>query len=337
MRILVLGGTRNLGHDLVLHLVLAGHRVTVLNRGVTPDSLPPQVERLRADRTDANLLTQAVGSRTWDGVVDLTLYRGAEAEATVRIFAERTAHYVFISTGQVYLVREGGAPRPAREDDYAGPIMAEPPTGSRDHANWTYGVEKRAAEDVLARAWADRQFPYTSLRLPMINSRRDHYGRLHGYLLRLRDGGPILVPDSPAQSLRHIFGDDVVRTVARVLESRSALGEALNLSQDETLSLEEFLALVAASLPGYSGTAALVRRPLELLEREQLFPGCSPFSDTWMSALDNQRSKAMIGVTYTSPAVYVPQLVRYYLDTNPPAPAAYAQRARERELARETI
>jgi nucleoside-diphosphate-sugar epimerase len=270
-------------------------------------------------------------------VVDLTLYRGAEAEAAVRIFAERTAHYVFISTGQVYLVREGGAPRPAREDDYAGPIMAEPPTGSRDHANWTYGVEKRAAEDVLARAWADRQFPYTSLRLPMINSRRDHYGRLHGYLLRLRDGGPILVPDSPAQSLRHIFGDDVVRTVARVLESRSALGEALNLSQDETLSLEEFLALVAASLPGYSGTAALVRRPLELLEREQLFPGCSPFSDTWMSALDNQRSKAMIGVTYTSPAVYVPQLVRYYLDTNPPAPAAYAQRARERELARETI
>jgi nucleoside-diphosphate-sugar epimerase len=337
MRILVLGGTRNLGHDLVLHLIATGHRVSVLNRGVTPDSLPDQVERLRADRTDANLLTRAVGSRTWDGVVDLTLYRGVEAQAAVRLFMGRTAHYVFISTGQVYLVREGGAPRPAREDHYAGPIMAEPPAGSRDHANWTYGVEKRAAEEVLARAWVERQFPYTSLRLPMINSRRDHYGRLHGYLLRLRDGGPILVPDSPGLSLRHIFGDDVVRAVARILEGRSAIGEAINLSQDETLSLEEFLALVAASLPGFSGTPVLVRRPIEVLEREQLFPGCSPFSDIWMSALDNQRSKAMLGVTYTSPAVYVPRLVRYYLDANPPAPAAYARRGRELELAGETI
>ena len=82
-------------------------------------------------------------------------------------------------------------------------------------------------------------------------------------------------------------------------------------------------------------TAWLV--PLDRLEREQLFPGCSPFSDTWMSALDNQRSKAVLGVTYTPLSIYLPQLVRYYLDTDPPPPAGYARRARELELARETI
>ena len=38
--ILILGGTRNLGHVTALALLEAGHNVTVMNRGITPDELP---------------------------------------------------------------------------------------------------------------------------------------------------------------------------------------------------------------------------------------------------------------------------------------------------------
>src|SRR4030095_1243608 len=146
---------------------------------------------------------------------------------------------------------------------------------------WVYGVEKRAAEDLLAEAWTARGFPYTSLRLPMVNSRRDHYSRLHGYVLRLLDGGPILIPDGVGHELRHVYGPDVVRVVTGLIESGVGKGEAINLSQDETLPLAEFLERVRATLPGQHGPARLVSLPLERLEAEGLFPACSPFSDTW--------------------------------------------------------
>ena len=198
MRSLIIGGTRNLGPAMAQALLRQGYEVTVFNRGVTPDDLPQGVERLRGDRTDPRQLERAVAGRSFDLVVDTTLYAGPEAEAAVEIFTDRVGRYVFLSTGQVYLVRIGPE-RPYREEDYPGPVMAEPPkTDESMHSNWLYGYDKRAAEDVFAQAWVEKKFPFTSLRLPMVNSERDHYGRVYGYFLRLQDGGPIVIPEVSA-------------------------------------------------------------------------------------------------------------------------------------------
>jgi nucleoside-diphosphate-sugar epimerase len=77
-------------------------------------------------------------------------------------------------------------------------------------------VQKRQAEDILAKAWGSRRFPYTSLRLPVVITERDHFQRIYGYLLRLRDSGPILIPTTSHLSLQHVQGADVVRAI-RVL------------------------------------------------------------------------------------------------------------------------
>jgi nucleoside-diphosphate-sugar epimerase len=76
--------------------------------------------------------------------------------------------------------------------------LIEPPNSNTfGYEEWLYGIGKRGAEDVLATAWAERQFPYTSLRLPMVNSERDPFNRLYNYMLRINDGGPILIPQQP--------------------------------------------------------------------------------------------------------------------------------------------
>lgn len=304
---LVIGGTRNLGPDLVQALLARGDRVTALNRGLTPGALPDGVERLRADRSDAAALEAALGTRRFDLVVDTTLYHGTDARTITRILAGRAGRYVFWSTGQVYLVRTGLA-RPFRETDYDGPLMSEPPVSHRgDHHNWVYGVDKRAAENVLHEAHAARGFPYVALRMPMINSARDHYGRLAGYVHRLLDGGPILVPDDQdGLMLRHVFGGDVVAATLRAGEPAVPAGTCVNISQDETLTLEAMLALVAAAL-GVPGN--LVRRPRAELESHGLLPACSPWSGLWMSVLANERSKDVLGMRYTPVADYLPPLV----------------------------
>jgi len=331
MRSLVIGGTRNLGPGIVQALLQQGHSVAVLNRGQTPDDLPREVERLRADRTDPQQMERVLGGRDFDLVVDTTLYTGAEAEAVVELLAGRVGHYIFLSTGQVYLVRIG-VERPFKEDDYAGPVMPEPP-GSDEyaHSNWLYGFDKRAAEDVFTRAWSEQVFPFTSLRLPMVNSERDHYDRIYGYMLRLQDGGPILIPEEGNQPVRHVYGDDVVQAILRVAALETSKGRAFNIGQDETLSLEHFFEMLA-ELTGKP--LKIARLPRQELEREGLLPHCSPFSGKWMSSLDNSRSKAELGIAYTPMRAYVEKLAHYFEATPARNVEGYGQRQKELELAK---
>jgi nucleoside-diphosphate-sugar epimerase len=329
MKALIIGGTRNLGPSLAQALLDDGYQVAVFNRGITPGPLPVGVERLHGDRSDAGQLQSALAGREFDLVVDTTLYTGPEAEAIVRVLMGRVGHYVFLSTGQVYLVRTG-LQAPFRETDYHGPVMPDPGLEHRDHADWVYGVDKRAAENAFQRAWEAMRFPFLSLRLPMVNSELDHHDRIYGYWLRLRDGGPIVVPEGPAGGLRHVYGGDVVQAVRRCVVAGGP-GRAYNISQDERLPLEDFLKMLAsaAGLP-----LRISRVPRSRLEEAGLLPACSPFSGHWMSVLDNRRSKLELGMSYTPPAVYVERLVNWHASQPVREIAGYSKRSRELEMAR---
>ena len=328
MKLLIIGGTRNIGHLLTLELLRHGHQVTVFNRGTTPDELPTNVQRLNGDRSDPLSLTEALAGKSFDAVVDMALYNGRDAETISRLLNGRVGHCVFISTGQVYLVRENSQ-RPFTEDDDKSPLVAAP-DNKRDHEEWLYGVEKSRAENLLRAAFERDGFPVTTLRLPMVNSERDHFHRVHNYLLRLRDGDPILLPDGDHLQLRHIYGDDVVQAITRVIEGGLGKGRVYNISQEETRTIDEFLNLLA-EIAGCNLT--LVRIPRNVLEKLSLLPDCSPFSDPWMSELDNTRSKQELGIQYTPVSVYLQKMVLHYQSHSTPNPQGYERRAEEIQLA----
>lgn len=329
MHILIIGGTRNIGHYLALELLNAGHQITILNRGKHRDELPERITRLRADRTDPAELERALRGQTFDAVVDNVLYKGDEARTIVKLLNGKTGHYLFLSSGQVYLVREG-IERPFKESDYEGRLMPAPKPNTFGYEEWLYGVDKRAVEDALAEAWAREKFPFTSLRIPMVNGERDHFKRLYQYVLRLRDGGPLLVPETPDYALRHVYAGDVARALRQLIESGKGKGGAYNLSQDETLSLDQFLALLGEFV-GVSPNIIRVKR--SLLEANGFLPDCSPFSERWMSELDNTRSKSELGVTYTPLREYLKRIVDAYSATPPPPPPGYRRRRAERDFA----
>jgi nucleoside-diphosphate-sugar epimerase len=328
MHILIIGGTRNLGHFMVEDLLAHGHRVTVLNRGITRDDLPESVERLRADRTEPAQLERALKGRVFDAVVDNALYKKAEAETAVRLLRGRTGHYVVLSSGQVYLVREG-IERPFSEDQYEGRVMPPPKPNTYGYEEWLYGMDKRHVEDVLRDAHAKDGFPATILRLPMVSSERDHFYRLYAYILRLSDGGPILAPSTPNYRLRHIYAGDVVRAVTRILEGQLARGKAYNVSQDETTTLDEYLDILGGIM---GARPQLIRVKRDLLEANGFLPDCSPFSERWMSEIDNAPGKRDLGLTYTPLPVYLARIVAFYADNPPPPPAGYRRRRAELTL-----
>jgi len=329
LKVLLIGGNRFLGHELALRLRAASHAVTLFNRGTLADALSDRVERLRGDRTSADF-ERVLGGRRFDAVVDFAAFDGDDGRRAAALFQGQVGHYVAISTGQVYLVRQG-CPRPARETDYDGPLIDEPQT-QYDRGQWTYGVKKRALEDELRAAWEQRRFPATRLRIPMVNGERDHFRRIERYLWRMLDGGPILLPGGGTRVTRHVYSGAVVKTILGLLGREASFGRAYNLAQDETPSLRELLATLARLV---GAPAALVEIDAESVRKAGLDPlVLSPFGGEWMSFVDPSLAKAELGFRHEPLASYLDKIVTSFL-AHPPAdpPPGYEKRADELRLA----
>ncbi|HVD76209.1 MAG TPA: epimerase, partial [Vicinamibacteria bacterium] len=257
-------------------------------------------------------------------------FRGEEAAEAAESLKGRVGHYVMISTGQVYLVR-APRPSPAGEADYEGPLMAAP-ASPREKEEWDYGMGKRAAEDVLVGAWAAARFPSTRLRLPMVNGERDYHRRLEGYLWRLLDGGPLILPDGGERPTRHVYGAAVARAIGGLLGRHDTFGEAYNLAQDETPSVREILAIAGELLGATPRFVAVPAREIEAAGLDVV--AVSPFSGAWMSFLDPGRAKAKLGFRHEPLREYLGRIVAAFL-AQPKAspPSALARRAEETALA----
>lgn len=329
MHALVIGGNRFVGRLLAWRLLAGGHAVTLLNRGSLPDPFGDRVERLTGDRTTADL-DRLLAGRTFDAVVDLAAYSGDDGRRAAALLAGRTGHHVMVSTGQVYLVREG-CPRPSREEDYDGPVMARP-TEPADVEDWEYGMGKRACEDALAEAWDRARFPATRVRIPVVNGERDYLRRLEGYLWRLLDGGPVILPDGGTHRVRHVYGGEAARFLVEVLGRAETFGRAFNVAQEETPTLAELVGRLRDLL---GSRAELVAVPSDRLRAAGLDPAkVSPFGGRWISFLDPGRVRRELGFVHEPLDGYLGKIVASFLAHPPPdRPEAYGSRQAERAFA----
>ncbi len=322
MDVLVIGGNRFMGRSLVLRLLFARHRVTVLNRGTLP--APAGAAWLRADRT-TDELDRVLDGRTFDAVIDFACFTGEDARGAMRALASRTGHYVMISTGQVYLVREG-LHGPTTESDYAGPVMAAPPT-AEDRPDWEYGIGKRDAEDVIAAAPALRS---TRLRIPMVSGEGDPKLRYERYLWRMLDGGPLFVPN-PDAIARHVYRGHVVEAIMKLLErtpASGALNNAFNVAQVEQPTVRELVELIGRA----AGCAVTIdEAPASELLTAGIDPrDGSPFSSRWMSRIDPARAISTLALDQVPLDAYVRSIVTHALaNLTTPPPGFHEQRAKE--------
>ena len=332
MRILVIGGTRFVGYLLTWRLLARGHRVTILHRGTHPDPFGDRVERLRADRTGPSFVA-ALAGRDFDAAVDFAAYTGEDGRRAAEVLGGRVGHYVMISTGQVYLVRDSdrAARGPAREEDYDGPVMPRPDS-EPDLGEWEYGMGKRACEDALAEAYERMRFPATRIRIPVVNGERDYFRRVESYLWRVLDGGPVLLPEGGLARTRHVYGAEVARFLAAILGRPVTYGRAFNLAQEETPTLADLVANLAALTGSRSEIVAVADDALGAagLDVREV----SPFSTRWMSFLDPSRARDELRFRHLPLDEYLGMMVAAYL-ASPPAspPDGYAHRAREVALA----
>jgi nucleoside-diphosphate-sugar epimerase len=195
---------------------------------------------------------------------------------------------------------------------------------------WRYGAYKRDAEDVLMQAWETRGFPVTRLRLPMVNGERDHFRRIEGYLWRIMDGGPVLLPGGGANLTRHVYSGSVVKAITGLLGQPATFGQVYNVAQDEMPTLAALLGQLAELLGAPTRQVAVSAAQLQAVGLKPM--DISPFSDHWMSCLDPARAKAELGFRHEPLSSYLDKIVSGFVN-HPPATPPDNYRHRPTELA----
>ncbi|QHC22798.1 NAD-dependent epimerase/dehydratase family protein [Streptomyces sp. GS7] len=305
-RICVIGGSRYFGKLLVERLQATGHQVTVINRGSTRP--PAGVEQLVVDRNDEPTLLAALGSRTFDVVVDQVCYTPVQAAIAARAFAGRTRRYVMTSTIEVYDPATAALP--------AVPAGTPVPEDSVDPATWLvamdlpwhdeayleahYAEGKRQAEAVLTRAGG---FAFASVRSAhVLGGAQEFTGRLAHYVERIRQGEEVTVHEKalPTVFIHYEELADLLLWAATATEFTGPV----NACSDGPLDVCDLAAIVAAQAG---------REPVHRVVAAG--ETASPFSFDRHYAMSNTRAKKL-GWAFSRTIDWLPGAVAEALTTS---------------------
>ncbi|GHF65829.1 epimerase [Streptomyces mashuensis] len=322
-RICVIGGSRYFGKLLVERLQATGHQVTVINRG---SARPPVgVEHLVADRNDEASLVAALGSRTFDVVIDQVCYTPVQAAIAVRAFAGRTRRYVMTSTIEVYDPATAALPAvpvgtPVAEEnvDPADWLVAmDLPWHDEAYLEAHYAEGKRQAEAVFTHAGTHAGihvgagaggFAFASVRSAHVlgGGAQDFTGRLAHYAERISRGEDITVHAKPLPTV-FIHYEELADLLLWAATATDFTGP-LNACSDGLLDVRDLAAIVGAQTgrePVYQvvavgGTAA------------------SPFSFDRHYAMSNTRAKEL-GFSFSRAVDWLPGAIAEALTAFPAA------------------
>ena len=146
MRVLFIGGTGNISTSVSRLAVANGIELVLLNRGRRECAIAG-AEQLCVDIDDVAAVTEALGDRTFDAVVNWIAFVPEHIERDIKLFAGRTKQYVFISSASAY-------EKPPRNA-----VITE--STPLKNPYWEYSRNKIACEERLMQAYRETDFPVT--------------------------------------------------------------------------------------------------------------------------------------------------------------------------------
>jgi nucleoside-diphosphate-sugar epimerase len=318
VRVLILGGTRFFGREIVAALAARGHEVTALTRGQTAPDLPAGVRHVARDRADRAGFEGWLRGERFDAIVDNIAYDAEDVRSVVRAAGGRVGHYLLTSTGSVY--HQPYPRHPIREDEADLAFTGD----------GAYGEGKRRAELVLRDEAADA-FPWTVIRPRVVLGPRDYTLREWWYTQRVLDGGPLLLPTETADAeISHTYARDLAQIYAAALGNPVAHGRAYNGAQPDLLSSRAFIREIGRAL---GREPEVVAAPVAVLRAA--LPGYAPPLTRAFSPCDITAARCDLGFRPTPLADWLGETARWSAAHRAGTPSTgYDRRADEVALAR---
>lgn len=331
MRILILGGTRFIGRALTERLLADGNEVHLVTRTVEHAAFarPSGAYITPGDRRDPETLKRATGRGhpnapryVYDAVYDFLGFDAHDARVAVEALRDHCKRLVFLSTGSVYWVAEARN-CPWVETDGQLPLRDR---ATCDHAEFDYGVAKRACEEVYRASG----MPVVIVRAPVVSGPNDHKRRDQYWVRRIAEGRPCILPDGGTNVFNHVYVDDLVEMLARLANAPDVAGEAFNACDRVFTTLREYVERLAAIV---GREPVLVDVPRAAIAAARLDDRSFYFADTKSHALDNRKAESRLGMRFRTPDEWMPPTVAWCL-RQPADPAEDERLAIESALAR---
>ena len=241
MKALLIGGTGTI--SMAITRLLASKKdweVYLLNRGSRRAEVPETVRWIQADISDAEAVRQALGGMKFDCVCEFIGFVPAQVQRDIRLFTGRTKQYIYISSASAYH-------KPAK--DYRiteGTALANP--------YWQYSRDKIACEDILMKAYREHQFPVTIVRPSHTYDNRNVPLGVHGnngsyqVLKRMLEGKPVIIHGDGTSLWTMTHNSDFAVGYVGLMGNPHAIGEAFQITNDETLTWNQIYQAIADAL-----------------------------------------------------------------------------------------
>ena len=238
---LFIGGTGTISTAIVKKLVNElNWDVWVLNRGNRAQVLPEGVHQIIADVNDESAVLAKIGDMYFDTVCEFIGFVVGQVERDYRLFKGKCGQYMYISSASAYH-------KPASNYIITeGTSLANP--------YWEYSRNKITCEEFLMKKYREESFPVTIIRPSHTYDERNVPLGVHGkngfwqVIKRMQEGKPVIIQGDGSSLWTLTWNADFAIGFTGLMGNRHAIGEAFQITSDETLTWDQIYQTIADNL-----------------------------------------------------------------------------------------
>ncbi len=240
MKALFIGGTGTISTSISKLLVSQGWDLYVLNRGSKNHILPKGVCPIKADVNNEEDVARLLSGKRFDVVADFIGFVPSQLERDFRLFKGKTKQFIYISSASAY------QKLPADYRITEGTPLANP--------YWEYSRNKIACEDYLMKVYREEGFPVTIVRPSHTYNEWSVPLGVHGnkgsfqVLKRIMNEKPVIIHGDGTSLWTMTHSDDFARAFVGLMGNIHAIGEAVQITSDETVTWNQIYTIIAQSL-----------------------------------------------------------------------------------------
>lgn len=241
MKILIIGGTGTISTAISRQLLGdSSVELYLVNRGNRNSELPGNANIIEADVSDEAAFAAKVEGMSFDAVCDFIAFVPEQVERDYRIFAGKTKQYVFISSASAYQ-----KPLSDYRVSEATPLA---------NPYWQYSRDKIACEDFLMKMYRENGFPVTIVRPSHTYDERAVPLGVHGkngswqVIKRMMEGKQVILHGDGTSLWTMTHNKDFAKAFIGLLGNIHAIGEAVQITSDETVTWNQIYSAIAAHL-----------------------------------------------------------------------------------------
>lgn len=240
MRVLLIGGTGTISSAIRRQLARENHEVWLLNRGNNNNEIAEDVKMITCDINEERQAAKLLEKMEFDVVCEFIGFVPSQVERDYRLFNGKTKQYMYISSASAYH-------KPVK--DYRiteGTTLANP--------YWEYSRNKIACEEFLMKMYRENGFPVTIIRPSHTYCEKAVPLGVHGnqgswqVLKRMLDGKPVIIHGDGTSLWTITHNTDFAKGFIGLMGNPHAIGEAFQITNDESLTWNQIYQLVAEAL-----------------------------------------------------------------------------------------